>query len=198
MACAFYRSDLHLRSDEKSLAIASCKRALALNPDMVAAQQSLSRILLDTEQFEQAEASYRREIELTPEHFGPYHQLGVVLSRMKRHAGAIEQFKHAISLNPRSGASYFRLGETYTEFDSESGECLALAQPVQINTWGHPDTSGLPTLDYYVSAECFEPADAQDHYSEQLVHFTSLGRSKSIILAVWCARRDSNSRPPGS
>ena len=41
--------------------------------------------------------------------------------------------------------------------------------PVQINTWGHPDTSGVPTLDYYVSADCFEPADAQDHYSEQLV-----------------------------
>jgi protein O-GlcNAc transferase len=124
----YYRSDLHLRSDEKSLAIASCKRALALNPVMVAAQQSLSRILLDTEQFEQAEASYRREIELTPQHFGPYHQLGVVLSRMKRHAGAIEQFNRAISLNPRSGASYFSLGEVHTEFDGESGESLALAQ----------------------------------------------------------------------
>jgi predicted O-linked N-acetylglucosamine transferase (SPINDLY family) len=47
--------------------------------------------------------------------------------------------------------------------------------PVQINTWGHPDTSGLPTLDYYVSAECFEPADAQNHYSEQLVLLPHLG-----------------------
>ncbi len=47
--------------------------------------------------------------------------------------------------------------------------------PVQINTWGHPDTSGLPTLDYYVSADCFEPADAQDHYSEQLVRLPHLG-----------------------
>jgi len=47
--------------------------------------------------------------------------------------------------------------------------------PVQINTWGHPDTSGLPTLDYYVSADCFEPADAQDHYSEQLVLLPHLG-----------------------
>ena len=46
---------------------------------------------------------------------------------------------------------------------------------VQINTWGHPDTSGLPTLDYYVSADCFEPADAQDHYSEQLVLLPHLG-----------------------
>jgi protein O-GlcNAc transferase len=47
--------------------------------------------------------------------------------------------------------------------------------PVQINTWGHPDTSGLPTLDYYVSADCFEPADAQDHYSEQLILLPHLG-----------------------
>ena len=47
--------------------------------------------------------------------------------------------------------------------------------PVQINTWGHPDTSGLPTLDYYVSADCFEPAGAQDHYSERLVLLPHLG-----------------------
>jgi protein O-GlcNAc transferase len=47
--------------------------------------------------------------------------------------------------------------------------------PIQINTWGHPDTSGLPTLDYYVSADCFEPEDAQDHYSERLVLLPNLG-----------------------
>jgi protein O-GlcNAc transferase len=123
----FYRSDLHLRSDEKSLAIASCKRALAINPLMLAAQQNLSRILLDTEQLEQAETSYRREIDLTPDHYGPHHQLGVVLYQTRRYAEAIEQFKRAILLNPLSGASYFSLGETYTEFDSESGEGLALA-----------------------------------------------------------------------
>ena len=124
----FYRSDLHLRLDEKDPAIASCKRALALDPAMVAAQQSLSRILLDSQQFEQAEASYRREVELTPEHFGPYHQLGVVLYLMRRYAEAIEQFKRAISLNSLSGASYFSLGDTYTEFDNDSDEGLALAQ----------------------------------------------------------------------
>jgi predicted O-linked N-acetylglucosamine transferase (SPINDLY family) len=47
--------------------------------------------------------------------------------------------------------------------------------PVQIVSWGHPDTSGLPTLDYYVSAECFEPADAQSEYCEQLVRLPHLG-----------------------
>jgi protein O-GlcNAc transferase len=52
--------------------------------------------------------------------------------------------------------------------------CLRLA-PVQMNSWGHPDTSGLPTLDYYVSADCFEPANAQAYYSEKLICLPHLG-----------------------
>ncbi len=124
----FYRSTLHLHARETALAIASCRRALSLNPGLIAAQQSLSRILFETEQFEQAELSYRREIELTPEHFGPYHQLGVVLNRLGRHAEAIEIFKRAISLNPRSSASYSSLGAAYIDFDDASGEMLELAR----------------------------------------------------------------------
>jgi protein O-GlcNAc transferase len=41
--------------------------------------------------------------------------------------------------------------------------------PVQATAWGHPDTTGLPTLDYFVSTEMFEPEDAALHYTEQLV-----------------------------
>ncbi len=40
----FYRSNLYLHADKKALAIESCKRALALNPAFLAAQQSLSRL----------------------------------------------------------------------------------------------------------------------------------------------------------
>jgi protein O-GlcNAc transferase len=47
--------------------------------------------------------------------------------------------------------------------------------PVQIAAWGHPETSGLPTLDYYLSAELLEPECAQDNYSEQLVALPNLG-----------------------
>lgn len=45
---------------------------------------------------------------------------------------------------------------------------------VQCNSWGHPDTSGMPTLDYYLSASLMEPADGQDHYTEQLVSLPNL------------------------
>ena len=47
--------------------------------------------------------------------------------------------------------------------------------PVQISTWGHSDTSGLPNIDYFVSSKFFNTEEDQDHYSEQLVLFDSLG-----------------------
>jgi predicted O-linked N-acetylglucosamine transferase (SPINDLY family) len=40
--------------------------------------------------------------------------------------------------------------------------------PVQATSWGQPQTSGLPTMDYYLSAEALEPAGAQAHYTEKL------------------------------
>ena len=47
--------------------------------------------------------------------------------------------------------------------------------PVQAGSWGHPETTGLPTLDFYFSADGLEPVDAQANYSEQLVRLPNLG-----------------------
>lgn len=51
--------------------------------------------------------------------------------------------------------------------------CLKLA-PIQMTSWGHPDTSGLPTIDYYLSSELMEPENAQDNYTEKLVKLPNL------------------------
>lgn len=47
--------------------------------------------------------------------------------------------------------------------------------PIQIATWGHSDTSGLPNIDYFVSSKYFNSPDDQSHYSEKLILFNSLG-----------------------
>lgn len=47
--------------------------------------------------------------------------------------------------------------------------------PVQCATWGHPATTGLPTVDAFLSADAMEPADGQTHYRERLLRVANLG-----------------------
>jgi protein O-GlcNAc transferase len=48
---------------------------------------------------------------------------------------------------------------------------LAFARlaPVQVVAWGHPDTTGLATIDHFLSCTAMEPPDADAHYTESLV-----------------------------
>ena len=46
--------------------------------------------------------------------------------------------------------------------------------PVQCTTWGHPVTSGLPTIDDFLSSELMEPADGDAHYTERLIRLPGL------------------------
>ncbi|GAA4251635.1 tetratricopeptide repeat protein [Azospirillum formosense] len=47
--------------------------------------------------------------------------------------------------------------------------------PVQAVAWGHPDTTGLPTLDHYLSGDLLEPPDGDAFYSERLHRLPNLG-----------------------
>ena len=46
--------------------------------------------------------------------------------------------------------------------------------PVQAVSWGHPDTTGIPNIDYFLSCRDMEPPGADDHYSEKLVRLRYL------------------------
>ena len=64
--------------------------------------------------------------------------------------------------------------------------------PVQCTTWVHPVTSGLPTIDYFLSGDLMEPENAQEHYSEQLIRLPNIGFSyaKPSIPEVIKSRSD--------
>jgi predicted O-linked N-acetylglucosamine transferase (SPINDLY family) len=47
--------------------------------------------------------------------------------------------------------------------------------PVQCTSWGHPTTSGFPTIDYFLTSDLMEPEDADAHYTEKLVRLPNLG-----------------------
>ena len=46
--------------------------------------------------------------------------------------------------------------------------------PVQCTTWGHPVTSGLPTIDDFLSSDLMEPPGGEEHYTERLVRLPGL------------------------
>ena len=51
---------------------------------------------------------------------------------------------------------------------------FARLAPVQAVTWGHPLTTGVPNMDYFVSSTHLEVADPSAHYSERCVRLPTL------------------------
>jgi len=47
--------------------------------------------------------------------------------------------------------------------------------PVQCVSFGHPETTGLPTIDYMLSSDFMEPEEGHKHYTEQLVRLPGTG-----------------------
>ena len=89
----------------------------------------------------------------------------------------------------------------------EASELAALRlAPVQCSYIGHPQTSGYPTIDCFLSGELFEPPDGAEHYSERLVklpniafHYEPLNLDTVIVnrqelglrasaTVYWCAQ----------
>lgn len=51
--------------------------------------------------------------------------------------------------------------------------------PVQCVGWGHPITSGLPTMDYWLSSDLMEPENGQEHYTEELIRLPNMANCYS-------------------
>jgi predicted O-linked N-acetylglucosamine transferase (SPINDLY family) len=46
--------------------------------------------------------------------------------------------------------------------------------PAQCVSWGHPNTTGMPTCDFFLSSDLMEPPDGDTHYSETLIRLPNL------------------------
>jgi len=76
----------------------------------------------------------------------------------------------------------------FTDIGTRAGDIqfatLRLAR-VQCTGWGMPATSGMPTIDYYLSSDLMEPEDAQKEYTEKLIRLPNSGlvlsRPKGVI-----------------
>jgi predicted O-linked N-acetylglucosamine transferase (SPINDLY family) len=61
--------------------------------------------------------------------------------------------------------------------------------PAQCASWGHPETSGYPTLDVFLSSAAMEPPGADAGYSERLVRLPGLSTAYTPLPADGAALR---------
>jgi len=61
--------------------------------------------------------------------------------------------------------------------------------PIQLNSWGHSVTSGIETVDYYVSHDEVEIPEAQAHYSEKLIRLPGYCMPRYLRPAIAGARK---------
>lgn len=60
--------------------------------------------------------------------------------------------------------------------DPVAGRLAAMRlAPVQCAAWGQPETTGMPTIDYFLSSDLMEPADGHEFYTERLIRLPNLG-----------------------
>ena len=84
--------------------------------------------------------------------------------RLRDWVAAIQAFQPEVLIYPAIG------------MDNLSANLAALRlAPVQMASWGHPETTGIPNIDCYISAEAFEPEGAEGAYSEELIRLPALG-----------------------
>lgn len=46
--------------------------------------------------------------------------------------------------------------------------------PIQCTSWGHPETSGLQTIDFFLSSALMEPSNGDAYYTEKLIRLSNL------------------------
>jgi predicted O-linked N-acetylglucosamine transferase (SPINDLY family) len=82
----------------------------------------------------------------------------------------IEQWRKIILADRPHVIIYPEIGMNH-----EASELAALRLArVQCSGIGHPQTSGFPTIDHFLSGALIEPADGEEHYSENLVRLPNI------------------------
>lgn len=128
-----------------------------------------------------------------------WHVCGIVDAVTTKIASAVDSFHQVDSLGVSGIAESIRAHrfDVLVHLDvGMHGTMHVLAAmrlaAVQCVAYGHPVTTGLGSVDYFVSGAAMEPEDAETHYSERLVRLPGLGviplRSPPAGDASWAQR----------
>jgi protein O-GlcNAc transferase len=81
----------------------------------------------------------------------------------------------------------------YPEVGMDSATCALAAlrlAPLQLAGWGHPVTTGFPSIDWFLSGELLEGPGAERHYREKLIRLPGTGVCTDLAPARTQAWKD--------
>ena len=110
-----------------------------------------------------------------------FHTGRVADAQTARGASLCDRFVHALPSaaawrDAITGATPHVLLYPEVGMEPTAGRLAAMRlAPVQCVAWGQPETSGMPTIDYFLSSALMEPPDGDANYTERLVRLPNLG-----------------------
>src|SRR5258706_438371 len=165
----------------------SLERLLTVHPAYAEAHVMRGMLMADFNRYLEALASFERALALKPDYSkARWGSCTAALPILYAEEGEMaRQLCHRFVQGPASTEHWRRtiLADRphvliYPDIgmSTEASELAALRlAPAQCGYIGHPQTSGFPTLDYFLSGELIEPANGQDHYIEKLVKLANAG-----------------------
>jgi len=109
------QAQTNIQFEDLDRAVATCRKALALNPKNTEALRNLGAALTKQGRAAEAVEPYRTALKLDPELFEAHFALGMLLMHLKRNDEAIESLEQAVRLRPRDVSSRQCLGMTLQE-----------------------------------------------------------------------------------
>lgn len=103
-------ADVYLREGNYAKALRKAEWAVALNPNLIAAQMNLGVALARQELFEKAIAQYLKVLELDGGFAGAHYNLGNAWMELGNPSKAIHHYRKALELDPKDPDTYNNLG----------------------------------------------------------------------------------------
>jgi eukaryotic-like serine/threonine-protein kinase len=114
-------------------AIATCNRAIEINPQYGPAYVNLGAVLWDKKDQAGAIAAFKKAIEVAPKIVEAHDNLGLALLARKDQAGAIAAFKKAIEVDPQYAQAYVDLGAVLCDKEDLPGAIAAFKKAIEVD-----------------------------------------------------------------
>jgi len=125
--------DVRNNQHKHDAAIASYKKALAVDPQLASAHSGIGDVMVRQDKNSRAILSYRRAIALEPKHNTAHYNLGVLLHDGGDYSSAVACFKSHVTGEPNDAEAHRRLGLAYVKQSKLTAAISAFKTAVAID-----------------------------------------------------------------